>query len=178
MINAGKTTLGQDLAEKLNYKFIDSDTRIVNSECCSINNIFKDNGEMYFRKLEKKLLHQIINDSRDVANVVIATGGGMPCFFDNMDFMNNNGITIFLDVIIPEIIKRLSNEGNKQKPLLQGYKKKDLFNLLTKLRSKRLKYYSSAQIKLCGDSISCKDIIDELERNNISDLQSKTASQT
>ncbi|MBW8051530.1 MAG: AAA family ATPase [Cytophagales bacterium] len=162
IINSGKTSLGKELACKLNFEFIDSDTRIASSEGCSINQIFKEKGLMYFRKLEKDFLRQIVSSLQvNSKKTVIATGGGMPCFYDNMNFMNDNGITVFLDVTIQEIIKRLSKGGYdlKQKPMLKGYKKKELYHHLTKLREKRLKFYSMAKIKLSGDSISCEDII-------------------
>ena len=165
MINSGKTSLGRELAYKLNFEFIDSDTRIATSEGCSINQIFKEKGEMYFRKLERDFLHHFVSSLQVKSKkIVLATGGGMPCFYDNMDFMNDNGVTVFLDVTISEIIKRLSKGGYdlKQKPMLKGYKKKVLYHHLTKLRQKRLKYYSMAQIKISGDSISCEDIIKKI----------------
>ena len=83
-MGSGKSTLGKKLAYNLKYNFIDLDTYIEEQEGRTINEIFNDDGEDNFRKLERVYLHRVI----DIENVVISVGGGTPCFFDNMEQMN------------------------------------------------------------------------------------------
>ncbi|MFM8739263.1 MAG: shikimate kinase, partial [Cytophagales bacterium] len=89
---SGKTTLGKQLAERLNIRFVDLDTEIEKSEGESIALIFKRFGEDHFRKAESTQLQKWANLNEDF---VMATGGGAPCFFDNMEVMNQSGTTIF-----------------------------------------------------------------------------------
>lgn len=112
MPSSGKSTIGRDLAKLLSYQYVDLDALIESSEGKSIATIFAENGEDYFRAREKELLQAILPDQRQV----IATGGGAPCFFDNMSFIKQNGISIFLDVSVDEIVKRLQNHGVEDRP--------------------------------------------------------------
>lgn len=91
-MGCGKSTLGKKLATKLGYDFIDLDYQLEKQMGTSIGNYFAANGEEAFRKLESKTLKEFDYP----INGVIATGGGTPCYFDNMDWMNSNGITIYM----------------------------------------------------------------------------------
>ena len=91
-MGCGKTTLGKKLAKHLNFNFIDLDRFIENKTVKSINVIFDEKGEQYFRDLEKESLNEIYK----MDNLVIATGGGTPCFSDNMQTMLEKGICIYL----------------------------------------------------------------------------------
>ena len=93
-MGAGKTTLGKAFARELNIPFIDLDWYIEERFHKSIRELFIERGEASFRELERTMLHEVA----EFENVIISTGGGTPCFFDNMEYMNDNGQTVFLDV--------------------------------------------------------------------------------
>ena len=114
---AGKTTLGKQLAEKLNYDFFDIDELIEQSEGISISTIFEKKGEIAFRKIENKVLTKTIFFPK----TVIACGGGTPCFHDNMDFMLKQGTVIYLKVTEEELGTRIQN-SDTPRPLFSDSK--------------------------------------------------------
>ena len=93
-MGAGKTTLGKAFAREMGLTFVDLDWYIEERFHKTIRQLFTEMGEDGFRELEKRMLHEVA----DFENVVISTGGGTPCFFDNMEFMNSKGSVVFLDV--------------------------------------------------------------------------------
>ena len=108
-MGSGKTTIGKHLSELLNYKFIDLDQVIEYEEQHTVSEIFSKKGELYFRKKERTILETILSSD---SNIVLATGGGTPCFGDTMEFMKSteNTITIYLKSSNEELTKRLFNE--------------------------------------------------------------------
>ena len=114
-MGSGKSYVGSRLAEGLDMDFIDLDALIVEKAEKSIPEIFAEEGEMAFRTLERDCLRSL--GSCD--EVVVACGGGTPCFFDNMDWMNAQGMTIFLQTSVDLLAKRLLSEV-AQRPLLAG----------------------------------------------------------
>lgn len=125
---SGKTTVGKILAEKLGWRFIDSDDLIENKKGMSISEIFKNYGENYFRDLEKEVLLDLIS----LEKVVISVGGGLPIYFNNMELMLKNGFTVYLEVSEQILIDRLKNKSELEKrPLLNNSKDKliDLLNV-------------------------------------------------
>lgn len=143
---SGKSTIGKIIARQFNVKFIDLDEVIVENEGVAITEIFKTRGEDYFRKLERKCLLNQINLKDDF---VLATGGGVPCFFDNMALMNKNGVTIFLNVSVDDLFKKLSKKGTQKRPLLKDLSNDDLYLELENKLNDREKYYK--QSKICLD---------------------------
>ncbi|MCS6974790.1 MAG: shikimate kinase [Cyclobacteriaceae bacterium] len=138
---SGKSTLGKQLAESLQYSFFDLDACIETEEGMTVQELFKEKGEPYFRKTEADLLRKITDAMH---SFVMATGGGTPCFYDNMAFMNNKGTTLFLDVPIQEIVKRFSLQEIEKRPLLQG----DATQRLNQLLNERLPVYSKAKFRI------------------------------
>ena len=102
-MGAGKTTLGKAFARRMELEFIDLDWYIEERFHRSIPQLFAERGEEGFRLLERNMLHE----AGEFENVVISVGGGTPCFFDNMDYMNRQGMTVFLDVNIDVLFRRL-----------------------------------------------------------------------
>ena len=143
MPGCGKSTFGRKAAEKLSMTFIDLDTEIVNSMQKSINEIFEQEGESYFRDIEAKLLKSI---SAVKDHFIMATGGGAPCFFDNMDFMNDQGITFYIDTDIHLLLDRLSTKGINKRPLLKKMGSENLEMGLSAKLEERRPYYNRAQI--------------------------------
>lgn len=143
MPGSGKTTLGEQLARNLDILFIDLDREIEKKEQRDIPEIFCDSGESYFREQEAKALREC---AKKHDHFVMATGGGAACFHQSIDFMNEDGITIFLDVSLEELIKRLY--GKPGRPLLSG--EKDTVQLTAELKTlydKRVSFYEKAKIR-------------------------------
>ena len=114
-MGAGKTTLGKAFAKKYNLSFVDLDWYIEERFHKTVQELFAERGEDGFRELERNMLHEVA----DFENVIISTGGGAPCFFDNMDFMNKSGITVFLNVKAEILFQRL-RVAKQQRPILKG----------------------------------------------------------
>lgn len=145
MPGSGKTKIGRALGRTLGLAFYDLDEEIVQREGRSINDLFRDEGEPYFRELERRCLHRAA--LREEA-FVLATGGGAPCFFDNMDYMNRKGITVFLDVPVREIASRMVRKGTHKRPLLKDVSKERLLQALEDKYSQREPYYSMASLRI------------------------------
>ena len=110
MPSCGKSSLAKIIGKEINIQFIDLDKEIEIVEKRSINEIFNIKGEGYFRKIESEVLNSIIKSNK---SFIMATGGGTPCYNDNMKIINNNGISIFLDVKITELETRLKNKKDR-----------------------------------------------------------------
>jgi shikimate kinase len=159
MPSSGKSTLGRQLAKRLDYQFVDMDELIVNQELSSISDIFKYKGEDYFRKVESKVLKGIKPNQK----LIIATGGGVPCFFNNMDFIKTNGISIFLNVSPEDLLKRIQKSDGNNRPLIDKKKSNEvLLNELKERYENRLKFYEQADIQIDG-SIDVEQILWLLE---------------
>jgi shikimate kinase len=143
MPGSGKSTLGKQLANKLMTEFVDLDHEIESQEQKSVTEIFAQSGEDYFRQIESKLLHQFAASEN---SFVMATGGGAPIFFDGMNAINQNGISVFLNVPVETLVKHTSNRSTR--PLLQNENDEELREKLTKIREARLKIYQQARITL------------------------------
>lgn len=150
MPGSGKTTIGKILSRKLNYSFMDTDESIINNENMTIEEIFTCKGEEYFRQLESKMVDNI----RCMDKRVISTGGGLPTFYNNIDKLNNVGITIFLDVPLEILITR--NEISNDRPLLRSNIKEKLIELY----QKRLPIYNKAHIRINNYNKSIESISD------------------
>jgi len=144
LTGAGKSTVGKLLANKLSYPFIDLDEVIRFETRRSIEDIFDKEGEVYFRKLESKYLRNVAAVDRRV----IATGGGTPCFGDNMDYIKHNGLSIFLYTPLPLVTDRLFDTDSSQRPMLKGKNKEELYDFLQSKLTERLSYYSRADFSI------------------------------
>ena len=114
-MGAGKTTLGKAFARALGLTFVDLDWYLEERFHKTVRQLFTERGEEGFRELERRMLHE----AAEFENVVISVGGGTPCFFDNMEYMNEVGETVFLDVDIQVLFRRLK-VAKPQRPLLDG----------------------------------------------------------
>lgn len=156
MPGCGKSSLGKQLADTLNLPFVDLDDVIVEKENQNIPEIFAGKGEDYFRIKERKALHS----TNDVYNeFVMATGGGAPCFFDNMAFINKNGISIFIDVDPHIIVNRLTSHDIEERPLFGNIEHNDLAKDLEKKLETRKPYYQQAQHTLRGNNLRVEDLM-------------------
>ncbi len=142
-MGCGKTFFGKKLAEKLGYPFHDLDELIEKEAGMSISELFEKYGEDEFRKLERRVLLDHLNDT----DTVISTGGGTSCFFDNMDLMDRHGVTVFLDTPVETIIGRLSVETNVR-PILKDIPKGELHGFIKEHLEKRRVFYLQAAIRI------------------------------
>lgn len=148
-MGAGKTTFGKNLAKKLAIPFYDLDQLIVEGVGCSLNDYFLLHGESKFREVEREFLLR----TKDLPTCVLSTGGGTPCFFNNMEWMNANGITVFLSVSEGVLMNRLLKNPHKR-PLLKGKSEEELRNFITQILPRRTKFYNQAHISF--DPVSKK----------------------
>lgn len=156
---SGKTTLAKELATKLKLPYVDLDVEIEKAEMKTIPQIFKEKKEPYFRKIEAHLLKSLCQSD---SSFVMATGGGAPCFFENMATMNQSGTTIFLDVPTMEIARRVVLSKGEERPLLKSNGIDGLKDQIEFLRSQRLHFYKQATLVLSGEKINSNKIIKEI----------------
>lgn len=149
MMGSGKSTLGRQLAERLRYAFVDLDAYIEGREGRSIAQLFEQEGAGKFRELERQALEAVVQEHRQA---VIATGGGTPCFSDNMAFINSHGKSIFLDVPAAEIYRRLSASDLAARPLLAGRPAEELRQFIAKTLDARKQFYTCASHTLSGEN--------------------------
>ena len=160
MPSSGKSTLGKELARNLGYSFTDMDKLIETREQKTVSEIFSNYGEAHFRELEKKTLHGFQPDP----SMVIATGGGVPCFNNNMEFIKQNGVSIFLNVDVNDLAKRLYKAQGNNRPLLDKTQSEEVvIETIKKTFQERLHEYQKSDIQVDGE-ITVSQIIWLLEQ--------------
>ncbi len=152
---SGKTTFGRALARSLGWDFIDLDFYIEQRFRKSVREIFASEGEEGFRRKESAML----KEAGEFENTIISCGGGTPCFFDNMDFMNGKGSTVFLDTE-PECIVRRLVINNSRRPLMAGKSEAEIRMEVAKGLENRNPFYSRAQIVFPGNLLEDRFQID------------------
>jgi shikimate kinase len=151
---SGKTTVGKQLAERLRITFIDLDAELEKLEEKTVQEIFAEKTESYFRELEAKTLKSFCGQKKDF---VMATGGGTPGFFDNMMQMNQSGKTVFLDVPTAEICARLQKTNLSTRPLFSDLNLEQLKAKIDLLRSQRIDFYKQASV-IISNEITAEEI--------------------
>jgi shikimate kinase len=144
-MGSGKSTTGKKLASRLSWSFIDLDKRIEETAGIKIPEIFSEKGESFFRTIESETLRNLVSET----NAVISTGGGTPCFDNNMDFMLGSGLTVYLRLTAAQLKNRLVN-SSKARPLISNIGKDELEDYIHKKLNEREKWYTKAAITVDG----------------------------
>ena len=148
-MGSGKTTYGRLIAKEQNMSFVDLDAFIEEKYLKSITSLFEELGESQFRKIEREALREVAHFD----NCLIATGGGTPCFFDNMDYMNSMGDTIYLRTSVRELRDRLKMSRSKR-PLLNQKTDQELESHIAEMLEKRENHYLRAKFILDTDDLN------------------------
>lgn len=156
---SGKSTFGRQLAKEMDFPFLDLDHLIEKRYQLKISEIFSLHGEGTFRDWESLVLRDTLK--LDTA-FILASGGGTPCFNDNMDLINSQGISVYLDVPLASISRRLQSSSAEQRPLFQGLDQGELTLILKSLLVSREYFYRQSKIKLSGEDFSAELLVVEL----------------
>lgn len=140
-MGAGKTTVGKELSRRLGLTFIDLDCYIEGRYHKTVGQLFSERGEDAFREIERRMLREVAM----FEDVLISTGGGAPCFFDNMEFMNATGSTVYLKVSVDELVNRLEVCKNTR-PVLKGRSGGELKAFIEESLEKRNPFYTKASL--------------------------------
>ena len=161
---SGKTTLGKELAKSLGIAFVDLDLEIEKSEGMAIKKIFEKMKEDYFRMLESAQLKKWSASQKDF---VMATGGGTPCFFDNLQTINQAGKSFFLDVPAREIAVRIMREKLEDRPLFARTHPESLKDHIEFMRSNRISFYRQANFIVSGTAITSQEIAEKIRTEDL-----------
>jgi shikimate kinase len=159
-MGCGKSTLGRKLAAALQLSFIDLDTFLEEKYFKTIPQIFAEEGEAGFRVKEQKVLHEVAAFD----NIIVATGGGAPCFFDNMEVMNNSGFCIFLDIETTSLVNRLIH-AKTERPIIKGKSPDELHDFIEQMMQKRRPFYEKAHYILKGNEITPEQVMELLNES-------------
>ncbi|MBQ9077487.1 MAG: shikimate kinase [Muribaculaceae bacterium] len=164
-MGSGKSTMGRVVSRMTGMPFIDLDNYIESRFHHSVREIFAENGEERFREIERNMLHEVA----DFENVIVACGGGTPCFFDNMDYMNSHGHTVFLDTPINKLHSRLMR-GRHKRPLIADKSDEELLEFIVEALDRRMEHYSKAQQRFSTALLETETEIDDTARQFIDQL--------
>ena len=153
-MGAGKTTVGKALSKELNIPFYDLDWYIESRRRKTVPQLFAEVGEAGFREIERSMLHEVA----EFEDVIISCGGGTPCFFDNMAYMNQQGQVVYLQAS-PEVLHGHLLMGKTERPLLKNKTADELISYISGHLQERLPYYQKARYTLDVDVLDAYDKI-------------------
>ena len=156
-MGAGKTTVGKALAKETGLQFYDLDWYIEGRMRKTVPQLFAERGEDGFRQVERTMLHE----AAEFEDVILSCGGGTPCFFDNMDYMNAQGDTVYLKAS-PEVLCAHLRMGKTRRPLLEGKTPEELLGFVTEQLARREQYYLAAR------HVLDVDLLDNYEKIKVS----------
>jgi shikimate kinase len=153
-MGSGKSTLGKQLAKKLEYDYADQDEWIEKKTGMTVSEYFARMGEDSFRLMENKALKELVL----IDNIVISTGGGAPCFHDNITFMNKHGVTIYLK-LKPEVLQSRLRYSHDSRPLIRGKTDSELLEYIHTKLSEREPYYLKAKHVIESLDLKSDDLV-------------------
>lgn len=161
-MGSGKSTIGKKVSQMMNLNFVDLDKHIENNENKTITALFEYEGEDHFRTIEQNYLKELIKKD----NLIIATGGGTPCYKNNMALMKKSGITLYLKMPVKAIFDRLTNSKNPR-PLIRNKSKEELTEYITQTLEDREVFYSQANVIIDAININLNLLQQIIEHHQI-----------
>ena len=155
---SGKSTMAKRLSRRLQLKTIDTDKRVEMLEGATIADIFYYQGEEYFREAERRALESVKSEG----NVIVATGGGLPTWGDNMAWMREHGVVVYLRRSAEQILSRLSDYGREKRPMFRGKSDEELLEFMREQMAQREGYYSEADITVECSALSDDDVVEKI----------------
>ena len=155
----GKTSLGRKVAQRLKVRFVDTDSEIEREEQASVSDIFRYEGEEHFRMAEQSLLRRISNEE---CEMIVSTGGGLPVWADNADYMNEIGTTVYIRRPAEQIARRLTPYGRAKRPRLHGLNDTEIVEFMERDIAMREPFYAKAKFTLDGTQYNDNELIDQL----------------
>ena len=157
-MGSGKSHISKILSEKINFKLIDLDKEITRRNKLTIPEIFEKKGEIYFRKLERETLEEILASEE---NVILSLGGGTPVYYNNMEIINHNSKSVFLRASVGTLSERLLKQKEKR-PLIANITDENLAEFIAKHLFERNEFYNKAQVNVITDNRTPEEIVDEI----------------
>lgn len=155
-MGCGKSSLGKKIAKAMGIRFIDTDAEVESREGATIADIFHYEGEEYFRKSERYIIEELAASDEDM---VISTGGGVPLWEDNMEVMNQSGVTLYLKRTAEQIASRLSPHGREKRPKLRGLNDEELVAFMRENMAQREPYYCKATLTIDCTPMSDAELV-------------------
>ena len=157
-MGAGKTTTARRLAQRLGWEVADTDAMFEEKYKISVCDFFNKYDEDLYRKLES----EVLKSTESMENVVVSTGGGTACYFDNMDWMNRHGLTVFMRISSTAAVDRVLHSRRKR-PLAEGKSEAELMEFVNQHYASRLPFYEQAQITVKSEDLDLDDLVRRLE---------------
>jgi shikimate kinase len=159
-MGSGKSKVAEALGKILNLPVVHTDILVEEMEGKSISDIFKSSGQEHFREIEKKVLHSTIEKN----DLIVSTGGGLPCYFDNMEWMNENGITVYLEANPGLLFHRLSS-AKEGRPLIENLSDVELMEQISGHLAVRSPIYKKAKLSINAASVNVKALAELITKN-------------
>ena len=163
-MGSGKSIVSNELSSKIRFKNIDLDNEISSEIGLSIPEIFQKKGELFFRKKEKEILERVLDSQKDV---VLSLGGGTPCYYNNIDLINERSVSVYLVANVNTLVKNLLYEREKR-PLIAGIEEEELPNFIGQHLMERNHYYTKAKVAVMVNDWNLdriiSDILTEIEK--------------
>lgn len=157
-MGAGKTTAARRLAQRMGWEVVDTDALFEEKYKISVNDFFNKYDEPLYRKLES----EVLKATESLDHVVVSTGGGTACFFDNMDWMNQHGLTIFLRISPQAAVDRVIHSRHKR-PLVEGKSEEELTEFVNQHYASRLPFYEQARITAKSEDFDIESLMEAIK---------------
>lgn len=157
-MGAGKTTAARRLAQRMGWEVVDTDALFEGKYKISVNDFFNKYDEPLYRKLES----EVLKATESLDHVVVSTGGGTACFFDNMDWMNQHGLTVFLRISPQAAVDRVIHSRHKR-PLVEGKSEEELTEFVNQHYASRLPFYEQARITAKSEDFDIESLMEAIK---------------
>lgn len=157
-MGAGKTTAAKRLARRLGWDVADTDALFEEKYRISVDDFFQKYDEPLYRKLES----EILKSTGDSDHIVISTGGGTACYFDNMEWMNQHGLTVFMQISPKAAVDRVLHSRHKR-PLARGKSEEELLKFVSRHYASRMPFYAQAKITVKSEDFDLDALMQRIE---------------